>query len=89
MRNCDWFRLNFYGDMDISYGCALLISVVVYMLSLTKLCCSVDISDYYVVVVNGNVLSCMGSLFYILCYVSWFPAVLSCFKSRISHTELL
>jgi hypothetical protein len=44
------------------YGCILLLPAVVYVLLFTKLCCSVDICDYYVVVVNGRVLSCMGSL---------------------------
>jgi hypothetical protein len=56
--NCDWF--SFYGDMD--FMCAFLLSVVVYMLFFTKPWCSVDIGDYYIVVVNGHVLSCMGSL---------------------------
>jgi predicted butyrate kinase (DUF1464 family) len=53
--NCDWLR--------ILYGCALLLSVAVHMLEFTKLWCSVDTGDYYIVivaVVNGHMLSCMG-----------------------------
>jgi hypothetical protein len=47
----------------ILYGCALLLSVDVYMLLFTKLCCYVNVSGYYVIdVVNGHVLTCKGSL---------------------------
>jgi hypothetical protein len=49
-----------YGDMDL-HGCALLFSVV-FMPLVTELRCSVDVGDYYIVVSNGRVLSCVGSL---------------------------
>jgi hypothetical protein len=44
----------FMATWILLYGCATLLSVVVYMLLFTKLCYSVDIGVHCIVVINGH-----------------------------------